>query len=92
MMLTAKSSEVDKVVGLELGADDYLTKPFGMRELFARVKALLRRSSVADTEPASKMEELSFGGFGAKSPCALVLTEINLAIVPLGDNQTSSPG
>lgn len=44
IMLTAKCGEVDKVVGLELGADDYLTKPFGMRELFARVKALLRRS------------------------------------------------
>lgn len=43
IMLTAKCSEVDKVVGLEVGADDYLTKPFGMRELFARVKALLRR-------------------------------------------------
>ncbi|MCB0345005.1 MAG: response regulator transcription factor [Bdellovibrionales bacterium] len=45
IMLTAKCAEVDKVVGLEIGADDYLTKPFGMRELFARVKALLRRSS-----------------------------------------------
>ncbi len=44
MMLTAKSTETDKVVGLELGADDYLTKPFGMRELVARVRALLRRT------------------------------------------------
>lgn len=43
LMLTAKSEEVDKVVGLEMGADDYLTKPFSMRELLARVKALLRR-------------------------------------------------
>lgn len=43
IILTAKCSEIDKVVGLELGADDYLTKPFGMRELFARVKAILRR-------------------------------------------------
>jgi two-component system alkaline phosphatase synthesis response regulator PhoP len=43
-MLTAKSDEIDKVVGLEVGADDYVTKPFGRRELLARVRALLRRS------------------------------------------------
>ena len=43
LMLTAKGQEIDKVVGLELGADDYLTKPFGLRELVARVHALLRR-------------------------------------------------
>jgi len=45
ILLTARSAEVDKVLGLELGADDYLAKPFGMRELIARVKALLRRAS-----------------------------------------------
>lgn len=44
MMLTAKSSEYDKVLGLDLGADDYMPKPFGMMELVARIKALLRRS------------------------------------------------
>src|SRR5438105_8196289 len=43
LMLTARAEEVDRVVGLEVGADDYLTKPFGMRELIARVRALLRR-------------------------------------------------
>ncbi len=43
LMLTARAEEVDRVVGLEVGADDYLTKPFGMRELVARVRALLRR-------------------------------------------------
>jgi DNA-binding response OmpR family regulator len=48
LMLTARSEEVDKVVGLELGADDYVTKPFGMRELLARVRALLRR---VDSQP-----------------------------------------
>lgn len=44
LMLTAKSQEIDKVVGLELGADDYVTKPFGVRELLARIHALLRRT------------------------------------------------
>jgi DNA-binding response OmpR family regulator len=44
LMLTAKSSELDKVVGLELGADDYVTKPFSLRELVARIRALLRRT------------------------------------------------
>lgn len=48
LFLTAKVDEVDKIVGLELGADDYMTKPFSMRELLARVKALLRRVGRAD--------------------------------------------
>lgn len=46
IMLTAKSEEIDKILGLELGADDYMTKPFSIRELLARVKALLRRTTV----------------------------------------------
>jgi len=50
LILTAKDEEVDKVVGLELGADDYVTKPFGMRELLARVRALLRRVETAGTK------------------------------------------
>ena len=63
IMLTAKSSEVDKVVGLEIGADDYLTKPFGMRELFARVKAIFRRNQVlTDTinESGESKDEVIF--------------------------------
>ncbi|WP_010245001.1 response regulator transcription factor [Acetivibrio cellulolyticus] len=51
MMLTAKSDIVDKIVGLELGADDYLTKPFDNRELLVRVKALLRRTGLKDVNP-----------------------------------------
>lgn len=47
LMLTARSEEIDKVLGLEMGADDYLTKPFGIREFLARVKALMRRSQPA---------------------------------------------
>lgn len=47
-MLTAKDAEIDKVVGLELGADDYVTKPYSSRELIARIKAVLRRQSTVD--------------------------------------------
>ena len=50
MMLTAKSSEYEKVIGLDAGADDYLPKPFGMMELIARVRALLRRTQKSETE------------------------------------------
>ena len=53
IMLTAKSSEADRVTGLELGADDYVTKPFSLRELTARVKAVLRRAASPEERPAS---------------------------------------
>jgi len=52
IMLTAKDSEIDKVVGLELGADDYVTKPYSSRELVARVRAVLRRSAGPGSAPA----------------------------------------
>jgi DNA-binding response OmpR family regulator len=66
LMLTARADEVDKVVGLEVGADDYLTKPFSMRELLARVKALLRRvrlirEELVAEDGAVSGEKLSFG-------------------------------
>ena len=66
LMLTARDDEIDRVVGLEVGADDYLTKPFSMRELMARVKAQLRRTRLMREElgksaqPTSKQETLSF--------------------------------
>jgi DNA-binding response OmpR family regulator len=66
LMLTARTDEVDRVVGLEVGADDYLTKPFSMRELLARVKALLRRVRLIREEMAGEKgvpgtEQLAFG-------------------------------
>jgi two-component system, OmpR family, response regulator RegX3 len=59
IMLTAKDSEIDKVVGLELGADDYVTKPYSARELVARIRAVLRRRS--DSEPAAEGQVLEAG-------------------------------
>jgi two-component system response regulator RegX3 len=56
IMLTAKDSEVDKVVGLELGADDYVTKPYSSRELVARVRAVLRRGSESEPTTAATVE------------------------------------
>ncbi len=56
VMLTAKDSEVDKVVGLELGADDYVTKPFSSRELIARIRAVLRRGGEAEESPPAVLE------------------------------------
>ncbi|WP_172631750.1 response regulator transcription factor [Dictyobacter arantiisoli] len=69
VMLTAKGDEIDKVVGLEVGADDYITKPFGRRELLARVRALLRRADYPngaeeqprERQPPSKRNELVVG-------------------------------
>lgn len=56
IMLTARDSEVDKVVGLELGADDYVTKPYSSRELVARIRAVLRRRGEPDDQPSSALE------------------------------------
>jgi DNA-binding response OmpR family regulator len=84
IMLTAKADEGDRVLGLELGADDYVTKPFGVRELLARVKALLRRSEVAASSPEviksgkivldSARRTVTVAG----KPVALTATEFNL--------------
>jgi DNA-binding response OmpR family regulator len=64
MMLTAKTEETDRVVGLEVGADDYVTKPFSMRELMARVRAMLRRTEMMKREAVSSA--------GAPAPCVRV--------------------
>lgn len=58
IILTAKSEELDKILGLELGADDYITKPFSIRELLARIKVVLRRGKVEDDEKVNNEESI----------------------------------
>jgi len=92
LMLTARDDEIDRVVGLEVGADDYLTKPFSMRELLARVKALLRRvrlireelATVAPaTEPAVALQVLVFGSLVLDlSRHEIRLNDLPLALKP----------
>ncbi len=72
ILLTAKGDEIDKVVGLEIGADDYVTKPFSLRELLARVKAILRRGeNLVMNESAREVKigklEINFDGYKATS-------------------------
>ena len=66
IMLTAKDSEIDIVVGLELGADDYITKPYSTRELLARVRAALRRSGPSDDERSEDQEVLVLDELGIR--------------------------
>ncbi|HPF21156.1 MAG TPA: response regulator, partial [Syntrophomonas sp.] len=66
LMLTAREEEIDKVLGLELGADDYMTKPFSVRELNARVKAILRRNR-GMTKPVPETKETRIGDFIIKA-------------------------
>ncbi len=67
VLLTAKSEEMDKVLGLELGADDYITKPFSLRELLARIKAILRRGGLKHVSPNTTFGKLTvnFEGYTA---------------------------
>jgi two-component system, OmpR family, alkaline phosphatase synthesis response regulator PhoP len=63
LMLTSKSEEIDKIVGLEIGADDYITKPFSIRELMARIKAIIRRSEMTiHTSSPDKDQEIRYDG------------------------------
>ena len=90
LMLTAKSDEIDRVVGLEMGADDYLVKPFGPRELLARIRAVLRRGAGQRTEADAVPAATSFDRFvvdldarqidrcGWRAPVALTSGEFDL--------------
>jgi DNA-binding response OmpR family regulator len=79
LMLSAREDEIDKVLGLELGADDYLTKPFGLRELLARVHALLRRAEGAHAEPPPRAQEPSMAPpLEAGTPPILVAGELEI--------------
>jgi two-component system alkaline phosphatase synthesis response regulator PhoP len=68
LMLTARNEEIDKVLGLETGADDYLTKPFSIRELIARVKAILRRVEIDTRSDASESDLISYKELNVDRP------------------------
>lgn len=74
LMLTSRATEMDRVLGLELGADDYLTKPFSLMEMVARVKALLRRHE-AMTPASANIEELLFNGLSINLQTRAVIKE-----------------
>lgn len=70
IMLTAKAEEIDKVLGLEFGADDYITKPFGLRELLARIRAILRRTGIEELTEDHQIQKIgrlavNFAGYTA---------------------------
>lgn len=91
LMLTAKGQEADKVIGLELGADDYVTKPFGVQELIARVHALLRRAQPGKPGVQEMPDRIQFGDVEIDSPAlrgkragaAFELTPRELSVISL---------
>jgi DNA-binding response OmpR family regulator len=80
IFISAKGSETDRVVGLELGADDYLAKPFGTRELVARIRAVLRRHSVERGPADREKGELNFEGWTVNLPRRELLSPTGAAV------------
>lgn len=83
ILVTAKTTEIDKVKGLDVGADDYITKPFGIMELIARVKAILRRSEDLEEKKLISFEDIFIDGdkhmvFVKDKPCELTYKEFEL--------------
>jgi two-component system OmpR family response regulator len=89
LMLSAREGEIDKVLGLELGADDYLTKPFSLRELLARVHAMLRRSEMLQAQQPGQLSQNI--GPSTQSPNVLAVGDITINLdrrnVTLADNE-----
>lgn len=79
LVISAKSSETDRVLGLEVGADDYLTKPFSMRELIARCRALLRRQSYSTSSPSSVQKYRDISLFPQECRVTVRGVEVNLS-------------
>lgn len=79
LIVSAKSSETDRVLGLEVGADDYLSKPFSMRELIARCRALLRRQSYSSSTPTSAQKYRDISLFPQECRVTVRGTEVNLS-------------
>lgn len=91
IMLTARGDDIDRILGLELGADDYMPKPCNPRELLARIKAILRRASTTDKKPATPTDKLSVGDLHMNlhnrqvtiKEAALVLTQTEFDILQM---------
>jgi two-component system OmpR family response regulator len=87
IMLTAKDEEIDRVVGLELGADDYIIKPFGRRELMARVKVVFRRVQSSHRRVSGVKGNFLFGDWCFR-PAQMELVDAESAVVPLSSSET----